>query len=468
MKACTLQDIAERSGARLRRGIADTRILRLHTDTRTLAEGDCFVALKGEKFDGNDYVCVAAEKGAAAALVSRVPDENSLPADFGLVEAGDTLVALQKFAGDYRARLEVRTVGITGSVGKTSTKEMTANVLRQRYKTVATKGNLNNHIGVPLTLLSVEENHEFAVVEMGMNHPGELAPLVDMAAPEVGIITRIGTSHIEFFKDQSGIMEEKSEVIAHLPGDGVAVLNADDPWTEQLRKKTRARVVLAGLSPQADWRAENLEVTTGGIRFKLRHGNETAMVVLPLYSRPMVVNALMAAAAGSSCGVTFADIVRGLETVQLPAYRMEVVSMKDGRWVINDAYNANADSMKAAIQSLREFPATGRKVAVLGSMGELGERSVALHREVGEEAGQANFDLLIVLGPNGRDIERGARDAGLHADRVVFCAGQEEALAKLKKVFAQAGDCVLVKGSRFMQLEKLVQALTGTVNGGGH
>lgn len=468
MIPCTLLQLAERSGSALRRGESGLLIQRLHTDTRTLQPGDCFVALKGEKFDGNDYVAEAAAKGAAAALVSRIENPSALPEGFGLVEAEDTLIALQKFAADYRARLSVRVVGVTGSSGKTSTKEMTANVLRQHYKTHATQGNLNNHIGVPRTLLSLEEEHEFAVVEMGMNHPGELKPLVNMAAPEIGIITNVGSAHIEFFKDPAGIALEKSEMIANLPNNGVAVLNADDPWTAVIRARTHARVVLAGLSSQAEWRAENLEVTTRGIRFDLRHGTNKASVTLPLYSRPMVVNALLAAAAGGCCGVSFEEIVRGLETVQLPAQRMEVSRTPEGRWIINDAYNANPDSMRAALQSLKEFPAAGRKIAVLGSMGELGDRATELHRQVGEAAEKANLDLLIVLGPNAHDLQQGAQDAGMKREKILLCHKPEQALVALKTHFSGDEDCVLVKGSRFMQLEKLVQALTGVTNGGAH
>lgn len=468
MIPCTLFQLAERSGSALRRGLSELRIERLHTDTRTLRPGDCFVALKGEKFDGNDYVAEAAAKGAAAALVSRIENPAALPEGFGLVEAEDTLLALQKFAADYRARLAVRVVGVTGSSGKTSTKEMTANILRQRFKTGATVGNLNNHIGVPRTLLELDEEQEFAVVEMGMNHPGELKPLVAMAQPEVGIITNVGSAHIEFFKDPAGIALEKSEMIAALPNFGVAVMNADDPWTSVIRVRTHARVLLAGLNAQAEWRAENLEVTTRGIRFDLCHGTNKASVTLPLYSRPMVVNGLLAAAAGSSCGVSFDEVVRGLETVQLPAQRMEVVRMESGRWVINDAYNANPDSMRAALQSLKEFPAQGCKIAVLGSMGELGERAQELHRQVGEAAEKASLDWLIVLGPNAHELAHGAREAGMKKDRILVCHSTEEALEALTTHFTGGDDCVLVKGSRFMQLEKLVQALTGSAEGSAH
>src|ERR1700722_3675088 len=234
MRRCTLEEVARFSGGRLIKGDPSLPVDRLHTDTRTLLAGDCFVALQGDRFDGHTFVSQVKNHGAVAALVSNRLNVSDLPDDLGLVEVPDTLEGLQRFAANYRQLLSVRTIGVTGSSGKTSTKEMIASVLRTRFRTKATQGNLNNHIGVPLTLLRLEEEDEFGVIEMGMNHPGEIAPLARMAAPQVGVISSIGPAHIEFFRDQAAIAEEKAALIAALPAHGVAVLNSDDEWSRQI------------------------------------------------------------------------------------------------------------------------------------------------------------------------------------------------------------------------------------------
>src|SRR3984957_13593045 len=233
MRRCTLEEVARFSGGRLIQGDPALAVDRLHTDTRTLGAGDCFVALRGDRFDGHTFVRDVRERGAVAAVVSNrlLPD---VPADLGLVEVPDTLEALQRFATTYRQLLSVRTIGVTGSSGKTSTKEFIAAVLRTRFKTKATEGNLNNHIGVPLTLIKLDEDDVYGVVEMGMNHPGEIAPLVKMTAPEIGVISSIGPAHIEFFANQAGIAAEKAELIAALPEGGIAVLNSADEWSRRI------------------------------------------------------------------------------------------------------------------------------------------------------------------------------------------------------------------------------------------
>ena len=273
MRRCTLEEVARYSGGRLIKGDPSLPVERLHTDTRTLLAGDCFVALQGDRFDGHAFVSQVKNHGAVAALVAHghIPD---LPDDLGVVEVPNTLEALQCFAANYRQLLSLKTIGVTGSSGKTSTKELIASVLRTRFKTKATQGNLNNHIGVPLTLIQLDEDDEYGVIEMGMNHPGELAPLVRMAAPEIGVISSIGPAHIEFFANQAAIALEKSEVIGGLPPEGLAVLNSDDEWSRRIAQRTQARVVWIGSRFNSTWRAENVEVTRDGLSFLLRHNGE--------------------------------------------------------------------------------------------------------------------------------------------------------------------------------------------------
>lgn len=454
MRRCTLEEVARFSGGRLVKGDPALPVDRLHTDTRTLAAGDCFVALRGDRFDGHAFVREVKSRGAVAALVSnRLLSD--LPEDLGLVEVPDTLEALQRFATTYRRLLSCRTIGVTGSSGKTSTKELIAAVLRTRFKTKATDANLNNHIGVPLTLLRLEEEDEFGVVEMGMNHPGEIAPLARMAAPEIGVISSIGPAHIEFFRNQAAIAEEKAALIAALPAHGVAILNSDDEWSRSIAHRTVARVVWVGGGAGSTWRAEDISIDAGGLSFRLHHGGASVPVRLPVLNRIMVGNALLAAAVGGECGLPLEEIARGISAMELPGARMQVVET-GGAWIINDAYNANPASMKAALVALKEFPNARRRIALLGSMGELGPHATRLHREVGAFAAAQGVEVLLAVGPHAEAYASGARGAGGQDVTQVFDAG--EAAAALKNIL-RAGDAVLVKGSHFMGLERVVEAL---------
>jgi UDP-N-acetylmuramoyl-tripeptide--D-alanyl-D-alanine ligase len=459
MRRCTLEEVVRYSGGRLLQGDPSLAVDRLHTDTRTLAAGDCFVALQGDRFDGHAFVGQVRDRGAVAALVSQRPSSGDIPADLALVEVANTLEALQRFAATYRRLLAVRIVGVTGSSGKTSTKELIAAVLRMRYKTKATDGNLNNHIGVPLTLIKLDEDDQYGVVEMGMNHPGEIAPLAHMAAPEIGVISSIGPAHIEFFEDQAAIAEEKAQLIAALPPEGLAVLNSDDEWSRRIAHLTRARITWVGSGPDSTWRAEELHVEADHLSFLLRHNGSRARVRLPVVNRVMVSNALLAAAVGRECGLTMDEIARGLESVKLPGARMQVLNL-EGAWIINDAYNANPDSMKAALTALHEFPHATRRLAVLGTMGELGVHATELHFVTGELAAKQGVEYLIAVGPQAEAYARGAIAGGLTHQQVVSALDAEEAAEALKPMLRE-GDAVLVKGSHFMGLERLVEALSG-------
>jgi UDP-N-acetylmuramoyl-tripeptide--D-alanyl-D-alanine ligase len=458
MRRCTLEEVARLSGGRLIKGDPATPVDRLHTDTRTLATGDCFVALQGDRFDGHTFVREVQKHGAVAALVSSkvIPD---LPEGLGLVEVSNTLEGLQRFAAAYRSLLSIRTVGVTGSSGKTSTKELIAAVLRTRFKTKATKGNLNNHIGVPLTLIGLDEDDEFGVVEMGMNHPGEIAPLAKMAAPGIGVISSIGPAHIEFFRDQAAIAAEKAELLAALPKNGLAILNSDDEWSRRIADRSAAPVTWVGSGAESTWRGDNLQIAADALSFRLSHGNESVNVKLPVINRIMVGNALLAAAVGHAVGLTLAEIASGLESVQLPGARMQMVNV-NGAWIMNDAYNANPASMKAALIALKEFPGVQRRLAVLGSMGELGQHAIELHRSVGEFAATQGVEYVIAVGPHTEAYTAGAVAGGMSPQKILKALDAEEATAALKSLLRE-GDVVLVKGSHFMGLEGLVTAISG-------
>ncbi len=456
MKPMTMEALARACGGRLVQGSGAATVARFAIDSRKLAAGDCFVAILGEERDGHAFVGQAAQSGGAAAIVSHMPEEK-LPESFGVILVDDTLAALQRVAAEYRKTLPVRVVGVTGSSGKTSTKELVAAVLRQAGSTRANVGNLNNHLGVPLTLLSLESTDAWAVVEMGTNHPGEIAPLAAMARPEIGVLTGIGTAHIEFFGSSEAIAQEKAELVAALPSEGVAVLPAADPHSETFAARTRARVIWVGDGSEATWRAHTLRMTTTGITFELEGPSGTHPVRLPTHAPIMVNNALLAAAVGEAAGLSIEQIARGLESVTLPSQRMEVLPRGSG-WVLNDSYNANAESMQAGLTTLAEFAAPGRKIAALGSMGELGEWGPELHRRVGAAAARARVDLLLAMGPSAKLIQEGAIDAGLSADACRIAADADQGAAVLLPLLRE-DDCILVKGSRFMKLEKLTAAL---------
>jgi len=465
MKPLRLDELAAMAGGVLLSGSPETVVTRVHTDTRTLAPGDLFVALVGERFDGHSFLAPAAQSGAVAALICRKPQE-PLPSGFGLILVPDTLAALQQIAASYRRSFPVRVVGVTGSSGKTSTKEMIAAVLATRFRTVATEGNLNNHIGVPLTLLRIAPETEYGVVEMGMNHRGEIAALATIAAPDVAVISNVGSAHIEYLGSREAIADEKTDLVAALSESGIAVLSGGDPRLRARAARNPGKTVWVGEGGDAAWKAENVVTTASGLAFDLVDigAGGRASVALPLFNRVMVSNALLAAAVGGAAGIGIAEIAAGLSGVRLSGKRMEVSPLgKGGGWLINDCYNANPESTSAALAALREFPAPARRVAVVGSMGELGEHAPRLHRETGQAAATvACAGLLVFVGPHAADLEAGAREAGFDASSILLCRDTAEAVEVVPSRL-RPDDTLLVKGSRFLKLEGLVSVLNNAL-----
>jgi UDP-N-acetylmuramyl pentapeptide synthase len=469
----TLEFAARACGGQLKGTMVETLFQGVSSDSRRIQPGEIFVALRGEQFDGHDYLQQVAERGAAAAIVSdasRVPESLDLP----VIEVGDTLRALQQFAANYRQAMLLRTVAVTGSNGKTSTKDMLATLLAERFCTVKTEGNFNNHIGVPLSLLRIRRSHEVGVFEMGMNHPGELAPLAAMVAPSVSIITNVGPAHLEGMGDEQAVAREKAAAILALPPDGVAVLNADNRWTSFLRRRAVSRVVTAGFAADANVRAGNVQRTADGVEFDLilppldsanwprvvpprglvSETPSPVRVKLAAIGDHWISNALLAATAARVFGLTTDEIAAGFAKIALPAMRMQSSEVDGVRW-INDAYNANPDSMRAALQALALWPAQGRRVAVLGDMLELGAESERLHRQLGVEVARLKLDLLVAVGPMAGFIAGEARANGMDTGSIVICDAVPQAATALR-ARVQPDDCVLVKGSRGMKMEPLV------------
>ncbi|MBV9999062.1 MAG: UDP-N-acetylmuramoyl-tripeptide--D-alanyl-D-alanine ligase [Verrucomicrobia bacterium] len=429
----------------------DVQVQRIVTDSRIVKPGDLFVALHGEKFDGHAFLAAAKAAGAAGAVVSR-PD----PAlhDWPQLCVADTLAALQGIAAAYRATLPLQTVSVTGSNGKTSTKEMLAAVLGVRYRAGKTLGNLNNHIGVPLTLLSFGSEHELGVVEMGTNHPGELKPLAALARSAAAVITNIGVAHIGHFHSQEAIAVEKASVAEAIGPEGFVVLNANDRFSPCIAARCRAAVTTAGLG-RGEVQARDLRFHDRGVSFTLADGARAEPVELPVPGEHMVANAALAVAAGLRFGVTLAEAARALAGLQLPGGRFRVQKLRE-MLIVDDAYNANPDSMVAALHTVARMQSGRRKVAVLGRMAELGEESEAGHRRVGRSAAEAGFECVITVGHEAAEIGRAAAAAG---SPLVRATGSHDEAVQLLRSVLRAGDVVLVKGSASAEMGRVIWGL---------
>lgn len=447
MKPLTAQQIAEILGASVASG--NSAVLAcggVSTDTRTLQKGAVFFALRGENFDGDAFAKTALELGAAVVVVHDWDGE--APADAAVIEVPDTLRSLQRLAHWWRKQLNLPVVGITGSNGKTSTKDFTMAVLSRKFRVSATRGNLNNHIGVPLTVLATSPADEVAVWEMGMNHSGEIAPLCEIARPKYGVITNIGTAHIEFLGTRDAIAEEKGMLARALPADGLLFVPASCDFNEYLRQRTKGGMIPVG-NGRGLVRAEDLHFHADHTVFNLVvEGEGSVEVTLPVPGKHMVTNALLAAGVGWKLGVPIAEIAAGLSSTKLTEGRLDRYQSQ-GVTVIDDTYNANPESVAAAIETLADIPMEngGRRIIVLGRMGELGIHSPAAHLRIGEIA-VARSLAVIAVGEGAEGIARGANDAPYFP---VF----DDAAAWLSRE-AKPGDIVLFKGSRAATVEKVM------------
>ncbi len=452
MQTTDLRQIAEWAGGQLLQGRPSDTVSVVSTDTRTLSGGELFVALKGERFNGHKFLEQAGEAGVAAVMVSELPlASESFPG--AIIHVRDSLKGLQDLAAGYRrARRDLFVLGLTGSNGKTSTKDFLAAVLAKAGAVSATPGNLNNHIGVPLTILKTEADDRIGVWEMGMNHPGEIEVLAEIGAPDAAVITNIGTAHIEFMKTREAIALEKGMLAEAIREDGFVVLNANDEFTDSIRSRCRARVITAGIDA-GDVIATGLEPTAEGTRFQLGSGGDRIEVVLPVPGEHMVANAVLAAAAGLERGVSLEAIAEALSTVHLSGGRLERRAVR-GIEFLDDSYNANPDSMRAALKTMAAIPTGGRRIAVFGRMAELGEHEETEHRSLGEAAIANGVDVLIAVGPTAAWVVEGARNG---IDEAVAVESQEEAACVLGNL-SEVGDVVLVKGSRSAAMEKVIEA----------
>jgi len=444
-------------------------------DSRQVEPGAMFVALPGEHTDGHDYIGEAFSRGASVALIQREVSGGYPVIDLrsgwqegvfsGLnqgpisLEVRDTLQALQTIARYWRRQRDIRVIGITGSVGKSTTKEVVAEVLNQRFRTLKSPGNMNNEIGLPLTMVQLDESHERAVLEMGFYVPGEIDFLCEIALPQVGVVTNVGTVHAERAGSIQEIARGKAELVQRLPPapEGVAILNYDDPIVREMAAKTRARIFFYGLNPEADLWADGVEgMGLEGIRFRLHYQGEVLHLRVPLIGRHSVHTALRAAAVGLVEGLTWQEIVGGLQSNQVQL-RLVAVRGESGALILDDTYNASPESTLAALNLLDELD--GRKVAILGDMLELGQYERQGHAMVGVRAAEV-VDELITIGERGKLIAAAAAEAGLPESRIKIYMRNQEAVDYLRDRL-DSKDVVLVKGSRGMQMESIVSALEG-------
>jgi UDP-N-acetylmuramoyl-tripeptide--D-alanyl-D-alanine ligase len=451
MNPLPLSQIGQFAGGSISSGDETVVIERVSTDSRTLKPGELFVALRGENFDGHKFVEPAAQAGAAGAIVESTW-KGKTPKNFALIRTKDSLQAYQELAANYRESLTLDVVAITGSNGKTSTKDFTAAVLARRFRVTKTEGNFNNHVGLPRTILQATSEDEVAVWEIGMNHPGEIAALAKLAAPDVAIITNIGVAHIEFMGSRERIAEEKGALAAAVGTRGTVILNADDPFTKSIAVRARGKVVLAGTTA-GSIRAGEISQSGIGIDFTIVEGAHRCRAQLPVPGLHMVQNALLAVAAGRVFGLSLEDCAAGLIAAPLAKARLQIREIH-GVQFIDDTYNANPDSMTAALRTLIELDADGRRIAVFGEMKELGSESEVAHRQVGQTAAVFGIDQLITIGDVAKAIGQAARAGGL--ENITAVDSTKEA-AELLGDIARSGDLILVKGSRSARTEQVIE-----------
>lgn len=460
----SLDDILKCTGGRvLRRASGAARSV--STDSRTLREGDLFIALKGPSFDGHDFIPDVFRRGAWGAVVDAgfrssevLSRRGEAPAEKAVIEVDDTARALGDLAACHRASLPVRVIGVTGSNGKTTTKEMAASIASRRWRVHKNRGNLNNLIGLPLTVLDLDESHEVAVLEMGMNRRGEILRLAQIARPEVGVVTNVGPAHLEHLGSISAVAAAKAELLESLNESGTAVINVDDPSAGALLAAVRGLTRTFGLRPGADFRAERIRCGQDKTVFTLVSPAGSADITIFLPGGYNVLNALAAAAAAHALGAGLAEIRDGLEETEAAPMRFALTSYRGGVGIVNDAYNANPASMRAALDSLALIEGAGRRAAVLGDMLELGEAATVSHRQLGARAAAAGLEYLVAVGAHGEEVAAGAVGAGMRKGKVLTAGDSREAAVILKE-WLKPGDLILLKGSRAMGLENTIRIL---------
>lgn len=455
-----VEDIIKATNGRLLVGDPQEDCENFCTDTRKIQKGDIYVGLKGEKFNGNEYYKEALEKGAKVAVISGIEvtkEDLDQYKDKTIIEVKDSLEAFGDIAAYKRDLYDIPVVQITGSVGKTSTRDIIANVVRTQYKTLQTEGNQNNAIGLPTTLLKLKD-HEAVVVESGMNHLGEIRYLGKIAKPTVAVITNIGTAHIGFLGSRENILKAKLEILENLkPGGYIVINNDNDMLNKWAKEDTKYKKYTFGIEEKSDVMAYNIKVSEDYSTYNVKINNKEYFVKVPVSGKHFVYNSLCAIAVGNLLNIAPENIIKGIETFTLTKNRMEVNKIKDDVTVINDAYNASYDSMKAAIEYLQGLPG-GRKIAVLGDMFELGKYSEEIHRKVGIEVFTHKIDMLVTVGNESKYIAEEVKYLGMPKENVTSFNTTEEATDYLNNILRK-NDVVLLKAAHGMQFLKIFDGI---------
>lgn len=451
MTPLTINDIIKATHAKLLGAAPPPTVAEISTDSRNCVPGALFFALRGDRFDGHDYLDGAFDNGAAAALISR---QTQAPRDRCYLRVNDTTMALGELAAYYRRQLSSTVVAITGSNGKTTTKELTAHLLRRLGSVCKAEKSFNNHLGVPLTLLATDMSDASVVVEIGSNHPGEVSRLAQMVAPDIGVITSVGCSHLGNFGSEAAIASEKLSLFTHTRPGGIGIYNADTARLAPCSQMSDLRMVSFAINSAADICAENVECHGNHLRFSL---NGRIDITLPLIGRHNVYNALAAIAVALCSGMTVEDLKGAFDDFAPPPMRLNVKSAS-GMTLIDDCYNANPSSMTAALEVLVDHPVEGRRVFICGDMLELGEHDTRCHYSLGLAIARAEIGHVIAVGQRGEYLLEGIMDAGKSGQRVDLFASSEQAAAAVEELLAP-GDVVLVKGSRSVALEKVTAAI---------
>ena len=451
----TTDELLRATGAKLVRG-GDNNFGSVITDSRKLKSGCLFIALKGERFNGEDFAIEAINKDAAGVIVSNDCDPKNIPGSGVVLAVDNTLDAYQKLAGVWRSKFDIPIVAITGSNGKTTTKDLTAAVLSSLGSVLKTASNFNNEIGVPQTLFELNENHRAAVVEIGMRGLNQIRPLAALVRPTIGIVTNVGETHIELLGSIENIARAKAELVESIEPGGAVILNADDEnvLAMSARVKPGVKVMTFGLKRDADIKGNNLVTRRASTTFTVDYNGKTYDAEIPIIGRHNVSNALAAIGAAMSLGLNRQEIRAGLMTLATTKMRFEIID-RNGLQLINDAYNASPASMRVAINTTAEI-AEGRKIAVLGDMLELGDFAEDIHRSIGSDLAEHGFSVAVTFGRLGRLIAEGARDAGI--ENIFMANTHEEAANYLRSILA-AGDTILFKGSRAMRMEKIIELI---------
>lgn len=436
-------------------------------NSRTVAKGELFVCIKGDQFNGHDFLADAIEKKVGGIILSDPEKLHSRSVrseeEPFVIHVQDTIKALQDLAAFQRKRFPIQIVAVTGTNGKSTTKEMIASILETKFKTLKTQGNLNNHIGLPLTLLKREPSHEMGVLELGMSAAGEIKRLAEIARPDIGVITNISEGHLVQLKSLKDIQSAKGELFDALTKGSTAIVNADDPLVLELARSLRAKTVTFGIDQPADVRASEIESQDNlGFQFKVSLFNQTLSVRLPYIGYCNIYNALAALATGYALGIKEDAMTRGLENYQRMSQRNEQIR-HEGIDLINDAYNANPRSMTEAIKTLDNFRTQGRRIFVIGDMLELGDRSIAAHRKLGEEIAVSKTNILVALGELASLTAKSAQALAGEKIQILKLTSHQEAAEFLTQETV-SGDCVMVKGSRGASMEKVLQIFMESKN----